>query len=118
MNVALDGERRRVEGYVDTLRATIVQPLPKSDVFFVQEVREALGTSRATLPDVVRELCNQVTVSDKMPSGGAGAGDWPEISVAVERNQRLLERKAAKMEYGFGIAEEVRTVLGDVKRIK
>ncbi len=110
-----------MEGYVEALRASVVQPLLKSDASFVQEVREALGTSRATLPDVVRGLCNQVAVSDKMmriPSGGAGAGDWPEISVGVERNQRLLERKAAKMEYGFGIAEEVRTVLGDVKRIK
>lgn len=110
-----------MEGYVDAHRAAIVQPPPKPDASFVQEVREALGSSRTTLPDAVRELCSQVAVSDKMvciPSGGARAGEWPEISVGVERNQRLLERKAAKMEYGFGIVEEMRTVLSDVRRLK
>ncbi|KJA21792.1 hypothetical protein HYPSUDRAFT_67492 [Hypholoma sublateritium FD-334 SS-4] len=121
LHAALDAEGKRVEGYLDALRAAIVQPLPMPDACFVQEVREALGTSRATLPDAVRELCSQVAVSDKMvgvPLGGASSGEWPEISVGVERNQRLLERKAAKMDYGFGIVEEVRTLLSDVRRLK
>lgn len=108
-------------GYVDALCSAITQRSPNHGASFAQEVRDIVGTPRVAVADVVRDMLVQVSASEKMVSARSEApvdDGWPEIIVDSERNKKLLERKAMKMEYGFGIAEEVLEVLAGVRKLK
>jgi hypothetical protein len=120
----LSEEGKRVEGYVDTLRTDILSLTKKPEAGFAREVREVMGTTRIAVWDEVRETFGKVGASERLISGGdpddllERGTEQHEVCVDAVRNAKVLERKMTKADYGFGMADEIRAMLADAKRLK
>jgi hypothetical protein len=95
LGTMLDEESRRVLGYVDTLRESIMQQREKESEVIVNDVREALGVDR------VRSI----------------ADASPGLDVEVKVNTELMERKGRKADHGFALAAEIKAFLVDTRRL-
>ena len=111
-------EQKRVEGYVDKMKAGILKQRRKTSGNFSQRAKEIVGTDRVKVwEEVGEDLKYSSPKVDNMTVLGQEEGrmvdemNLPDIS-------RLLERKIQKAEVGCGMAEEVRGLLQGCKKLK
>lgn len=114
----MEEERKRVEGYVDKIRASAHRIRRKADHSFSRKVREIMGTSRGRAWEVVeaelRVLSRSVGRYEVNPRGSTQ--ELPEIDVSGI--SQLLERKIQKAEYGYSIVQDISTLLEGHKKLK
>jgi len=133
----LEEERRRTEGYIDTLRIAIIdsqtQALDAAQrKSFVQEVRDILSTGRTDIVQDVRNIMERLAKSETLVKLGQTAaintiearGEEtvqkyvPQGQNSEEKIQKLLERKGKKADYGLEVAKQISTLLADCRRLR
>ena len=133
----LEEERRRTEGYIDTLRIAIIdsqtQALDAAQrKSFVQEVRDILSTGRTDIVQDVRNIMERLAKSETLVKLGQTAaintiearGEEtvqkyvPQGQNSEEKIQKLLERKGKKADYGLEVAKQINTLLADCRRLR
>ncbi|KAF8901205.1 hypothetical protein CPB84DRAFT_986317 [Gymnopilus junonius] len=129
LSVMLEGERKRVHGYVDVLLARILsqsQSTPATMPGFEEKVGEIMGSSKVSVWKDVRALAERVAESEDMvrkikPVEAREEDKWEfekVLNVSAERNRKLLERKAKKADYGFDVAKDIRALLDGCRKLK
>ncbi|KAF9553458.1 hypothetical protein CPC08DRAFT_754221 [Agrocybe pediades] len=132
----LESERKRTEGYMDTLRTFIVESQAKAlahaqEKSFSDEVRDVLGAGRTEVVQDLKELVGRVARSENLQKVGSSFDMntaeeeegtnmelMPRLRSSEERIRKLLERKEKKADYGFELAKEIETLLADCKKLK
>ena len=110
-------EQKRVEGYVDKMKAAILGQRRKTSGNFSQRAKEIVGTDRVKVWEEVDEYLKYSSPKVDNVVLGQEKGrmvdemNLPDIS-------RLLERKNQKAEVGCAMAEEVRGLLQGCKKLK
>lgn len=118
----LDVESKRVEGHVDRVKADIERPRQIEGGDFAKQVRKIMGTTKQRVWDEVSDMLKDVSRLDGLPSS-EHADRWKragtyEVKMDVERNEKLLERKGKKAEHGYEIADGIRSLLDDSRKLK
>ena len=120
----LDEESQRVVGYVDTLRESIMvdsqsrKKEREAREVWVNDVREALGSSRVTVWEEVRDRMEAVHRSEALVAGASPGIDSRDVEVGeIKVNIEMMERKGRKADHGFALAAEIKGLLVDTRRV-
>ena len=114
----MEGEQKRVEGYVDKIKLEILGQGRKTSGSFSQCVREIMATDKVKVWEQVDEdLKYSSPKVDTMMVLGQEK-DLVVDEMDFSGISRLLERKNQKAEAGFAMAEEIRGLLQGYKKLK
>ena len=120
----LDEESQRVVGYVDTLRESSMVDSQRKEKereareVWVNDVRDALGSSRVKVWEEVRDRMEAVHRSEALVAGARPGIDSRDVEVGEIRvNMEMMERKARKADHGFALATEIKGLLVDTRRV-
>jgi len=112
----MEGEQKRLEGYVDKIKLEILGQRRKTSGSFSQCVREIMATDKVKVWEQVEDLKYSSPKVDTMVLGQEK--DLVVDEMDFSGISRLLERKNQKAEAGFAMAEEIRGLLQGYKKLK
>lgn len=118
LGTMLDEERKRVVGYVDILRDSILRRREEQTPW-ADSVNDALGSSRVKVWEEVSERMEAVHKSETLTTGARGLNNKEEFEMReVTVNAEVMERKGRKADHGFALVEEMRMLLMDSRKLR
>jgi len=118
LGTMLDKERKRVVGYVDVLRDSILRRREEQTPW-ADSVRDALGSSRVKVWEEVRERIEAAHKSEVLTTSIRGLNSKEGFEMReVTVNTEMMERKGRKADHGFALVEDIRTLLADSKKLR